>query len=98
MADVDLIVRRPFTYGTRRLKAGDSISLPSRLVPIYTKLPKGDPYAEAPRPKAKLAPPPAKVVERAADTTPQRTPAGRAEGSPRATTRKRRTRKTAAKK
>lgn len=106
MPNVELVATKDFSYSTRRLKAGDSFSVPQRDARILIAIKK----AEAAREPGHVEPPPQRVVERATEVTPVRaaldhdhdgkpggSPKGRASTSSRGAAR-RRARKSAAQK
>jgi hypothetical protein len=96
MPDVELIATQDFSYSTRRLKAGDSFTVPARMARVLVGIGK----AEEPRQAGRVGAPPARVLDRAMTATgkPAPRPVGaistRTAGTKpagKATTRKRRT-------
>ena len=63
--DRDLIATRDFSYKTRRLKAGDSFSVPEPVARVLVAIKRAEEKREA----GHIAPPPPRVAARAATAT-----------------------------
>jgi hypothetical protein len=68
MADVTLKALKDFSYLTRRLKAGDSFTVPAPMAKVLVAIKK----AEAHREPGRVPAPPARVVRQAQAATPAR--------------------------
>lgn len=68
MANVTLVATRDFSYQTRRLKAGDTFTVPEKLGKVLVGIKKAAPVREP----GNVAPPPPEVIQRAAAVTPQK--------------------------
>lgn len=68
MPEVILVATRDFSYATRRLKAGDTFTVPEKMARVLVGIKK----AEAPRIVGTVPAPPASVVAKAAATTPKK--------------------------
>ncbi len=67
MPDVDLVAIQDFSYSTRRLRVGDSFTVPAKMAKVLVGIKK----AELPREVGTVPPPPPQVVEQAKAVTPQ---------------------------
>lgn len=70
MADVTLVATRDFSYSTRRLKAGDTFTVPERMAKVLVGIKK----AELPRIVGSVPAPPASVVAKATSAVKKAAP------------------------
>lgn len=94
MPDVDLVATKDFSYATRRLRAGDSFTVSAKMAKVLVGINK----AELPREVGDVEPPPAAVLEKAAEVAPPKVEEPKPAAVKKTATRKRATRKSAAKK
>lgn len=66
MPDVELVAIQDFSYSTRRLKAGDSFTVPEKMAKVLVGIKK----AEFPREVGKVAPPPPALVAKVVIAAP----------------------------
>lgn len=88
MSDVELVAIQDFSYSTRRLKAGDTFSVPEKMAKVLVGIKK----AELPREVGNVPAPPKALVQKVMEAAPP-VPSPSVSSAKPKTTRRRRTAK-----